>query len=77
VRLISQGAKRYIPGTYRFGSNDGSNRILPLLTNSTPKHRHHTASGQSFVTLDGHDFCLGPGNAKPAGASRTVCPAAV
>ena len=45
---------------------------MPLLTNSTPKYRHHTASGQAIVTLDGHDFYLGPGKAKPAGGSMTV-----
>ena len=31
---------------------------MPLLSHSTPKYRHHKASGQAIVTLDGRDFYL-------------------
>ena len=33
---------------------------MPRLTKSTPKYRHHRASGQSLVNLNGKDFYLGP-----------------
>ncbi len=33
---------------------------MPQLTSATPKYRHHKASGQAVVTLDGHDYYLGP-----------------
>ncbi|REK17370.1 MAG: site-specific integrase [Planctomycetota bacterium] len=32
---------------------------MPKLRNVTPKYRHHRASGQAVVTLDGRDFYLG------------------
>jgi len=33
---------------------------MPRLTGSTPKYRHHRASGQAIVTLSGVDNYLGP-----------------
>ena len=38
---------------------------MPRLTESLPKYRRHI-SGQAVVTLDGHDFYLGPWNSKPS-----------
>lgn len=38
---------------------------MPRLTDSLPKYRRHI-SGQAVVTLDGHDFYLGPWNSKPS-----------
>ena len=39
---------------------------MPRLTNSVPKYRHHKASGQAIVTLDGQDFYLGPHDSRPS-----------
>src|SRR3954469_9864952 len=34
---------------------------MPRLSDTAvPAYRHHKASGRAIVTLDGHDFCLGP-----------------
>jgi integrase len=33
---------------------------MPRLTNRSPQYRHHKASGQAVVTLNGHDVYLGP-----------------
>ncbi len=37
---------------------------MPRLTQATPKYRRHKASGQAVVTIQGHDFYLGPWNTK-------------
>jgi len=60
VRLISQGARGYIPSWSLFGSF----RTMPLLTRSAPKYRRHKASGRAIVTLNGRDFYLGPHGTK-------------
>ncbi len=39
-----------------------SNQALAL--DATPKYRSHKASGQAIVTIQGHDFYLGPWNSK-------------
>lgn len=39
---------------------------MPRLKNTTPKYRHHKASGQAIVTLDGQDFYLGPHGSRPS-----------
>jgi integrase len=39
---------------------------MPRLNNSTPKYRHHKASGQAVVTLGGQDFYLGPYGSRPS-----------
>ncbi len=39
---------------------------MPRLTNSVPKYRHHKASGQAIVTLDGQDFYLGAYDSRPS-----------
>ncbi|HUG68746.1 MAG TPA: site-specific integrase [Pirellulaceae bacterium] len=39
---------------------------MPTLKNSTPKYRHHKASGQAVVTLGGQDFYLGPYGSRPS-----------
>ncbi len=33
---------------------------MPRLVRALPTYRHHHASGQAVVTLDGHDYYLGP-----------------
>src|SRR5262245_114375 len=33
---------------------------MPQLVDRLPKYRRHRASGQAVVTLDSHDFYLGP-----------------
>src|SRR5260221_4242648 len=35
---------------------------MPRLVNRNPKYRHHKASGQAIVTLNGNDVYLGPHN---------------
>ena len=35
---------------------------MPKLTAAVPKYRKHKATGQAVVTLNGHDFYLGPHN---------------
>ena len=45
---------------------------MPRLKNSTPKYRHHKATGQAIVTLDGQDFYLGPWGQKPEAARKLV-----
>lgn len=37
---------------------------MPKLVGATPKYRRHKASGQAIVTIQGHDFYLGPWNSK-------------
>ena len=37
---------------------------MPRLVEATPKYRCHKASGQAIVTIQGHDFYLGPWNTK-------------
>ena len=37
---------------------------MPRLIEGTPKYRRHRASGQAIVTIQGHDFYLGPWNTK-------------
>ena len=37
---------------------------MPKLVDATPKYRRHKASGQAIVTIQGHDFYLGPWNSK-------------
>ena len=37
---------------------------MPRLVEATPKYRRHKASGQAIVTIQGHDFYLGPWNSK-------------
>ncbi len=37
---------------------------MPRLTSKPPKYCKHKASGQAIVTLDGHDFYLGPWRSK-------------
>ena len=37
---------------------------MPTLLHATPKYRHHKASGQAVVTLDGIDHYLGPWQSK-------------
>ncbi|MCA9151059.1 MAG: hypothetical protein KDA92_17225 [Planctomycetales bacterium] len=37
---------------------------MPRLSKSLPKYRKHRASGQAIVTLNGHDFYLGPHGSK-------------
>lgn len=37
---------------------------MPKLQHATPKYRHHRASGQAVVTLNGVDHYLGPWNSK-------------
>ena len=37
---------------------------MPRLVEATPKYRHHRASGQAVVTIQGHDSYLGPWNSK-------------
>ncbi len=32
---------------------------MPKLVDATPKYRHHKASGQAIVTIQGHDFYVG------------------
>jgi hypothetical protein len=41
---------------------------MPRLTKSVPTYRHHKPSNQAVVTLDGHDYYLGPWKSK---ASKT------
>jgi hypothetical protein len=38
------------------------------LTQSNPKYRKHRASGQAVVTLNGHDYYLGPHGTKASKA---------
>jgi hypothetical protein len=40
------------------------NRTMPRLVDLTPKYRCHKASGQAIVTVQEHDFYLGPWNTK-------------
>ena len=37
---------------------------MPKLISKPPKYRKHKPSGQAVVTLDGHDFYLGPHGTK-------------
>jgi len=37
---------------------------MPRLVDATPKYRQHKASGQAVVTIQGHDFYLGPWDTK-------------
>ncbi len=37
---------------------------MPKLVDATPKYRRHKASGQAIVSIQGHDFYLGPWNSK-------------
>ena len=37
---------------------------MPVLKEALPKYRKHKASGQAIVTIQGHDFYLGPWNSK-------------
>ena len=37
---------------------------MPKLISKPPKYRKHKPSGQAVVTLDGHDFYLGPHGSK-------------
>jgi hypothetical protein len=37
---------------------------MPRLVEATPKYRRHKASGQAIVSIQGHDFYLGPWNSK-------------
>jgi integrase len=37
---------------------------MPKLVDATPKYRHHRASGQAVVTIQGRDFYLGPWGSK-------------
>lgn len=37
---------------------------MPILKEELPKYRKHRASGQAIVTVQGHDFYLGPWNSK-------------
>ncbi|MFV2070498.1 MAG: tyrosine-type recombinase/integrase [Pirellulales bacterium] len=37
---------------------------MPRLPKSPPKYRHHKATGQAVVTIDGKDFYLGPWRSK-------------
>lgn len=37
---------------------------MPKLVAATPKYRRHKASGQAIVTIQAHDFYLGPWNSK-------------
>ncbi|MGD0899975.1 MAG: hypothetical protein ABR915_19245 [Thermoguttaceae bacterium] len=37
---------------------------MPRLVGATPKYRRHKASGQAIVSIQGHDFYLGPWNSK-------------
>jgi integrase len=39
-------------------------RTVPKLVEVTPKYRCHKASGQAIVSIQGHDFYLGPWNSK-------------
>lgn len=41
---------------------------MPKLVRATPKYRHHRATGQAVVTIQGRDFYLGPHGTK---ASKT------
>jgi len=37
---------------------------MPRLVEATPKYRRHKASGQAVVSIQDHDFYLGPWNSK-------------
>jgi hypothetical protein len=37
---------------------------VPRLSVGVPTYRHHKVSGQAVVTLDGHDYYLGPHGTK-------------
>jgi len=41
---------------------------MPRLTKSYPSYRHHKASGQALVSLDGRDYYLGPWNSRESKA---------
>ncbi len=41
---------------------------MPRLTKSYPSYRHHKASGQALVSLDGRDYYLGPWNSSESRA---------
>ncbi len=48
---------------------------MPKLTKSTPKYRKHRASGQAVVSIEGHDFYLGPHGTKASHTEydRIIC----
>src|SRR3954468_1569029 len=39
-------------------------RTMPRLTKSVPSYRKHRATGQAVVTVNGHDYYLGPHGTK-------------
>ena len=48
---------------------------MPRLTEATPKYRRHKASGQAVVTIQGHDYYLGPWDSKASKIEydRVIC----
>ena len=48
---------------------------MPRLTKSTPKYRHHKATGQAIVTIEGKDRYLGPWKSKASRVEydRLIC----
>ena len=48
---------------------------MPRLVEATPKYRLHKASGQAIVSIQGHDFYLGPWNTKGSKVEydRIIC----
>jgi len=44
---------------------------MPRLVEATPKYRRHKASGQAVVSIQGHDFYLGPWNSKASVVCNT------
>jgi integrase len=55
--MFSRSAKRYVPFCGNFTMED---RTMPRLSHALPKYRKHRGSGQAVVTLNGHDYYLGP-----------------